>query len=390
MLYFIKAQGYARNGRSVSRFSNSDDQGIVFDVNKLDCYQCTSFWLFSSVYVVFNFGAVIALRAAVILPIKEHLKQIKDAPAIQNTFWAVVIIGGIYMGLYLMFDIAITAVRHTVFINFMIHIPWQYVLFDAISYAVPSMCIGYHGYLAYTRAKFLLPYNNKSVRYILSKKPTVCCTKNNSRCVAVWILLSLAQLLATSLIPVLVSILIDTIRTIAILMLVFSMAVCLVFCLALAFKILDDWKPNMDIQEQKNMDIQEQENMDIQEQENVDTQEQENVPREKLITLGVLCTFGAVICVVLAVYILVLTDGGMKTLKSFPTTYVYALLPSALFSAIGIGIKHFFFSKESGMGLECLVEEGEERETDESVEPDTVYRLFEALNQKENKSEKAL
>ena len=319
-------------------------------MNEFGYDQHVSFWLFSLVYVAFNLGAMVALRAAVILLTEERLKQIKDAPAIQNMFWGVVIIGGIYMGLYLMFDIAITVVRQTVFLNDTV-IPWQYVLFDAISYAVPFMCIGYHAYFAYTCAEILFPDDDESV--ILSRRPNVCCTnvcctKNNSRCVAVWIPLSWAQLLATSFIPVLVSTLTDTIRTIAILMLVFSVAVCLVLCLALAFKILYDRKANI-----RYMYV----------------GEQKNVRREKLMTLGMLFTSGAVICVVLAVCILALTDEGGNTFTGSATTYVYTLLPTVLFSAISIGIKRFFFSEESGTGLECFVHEDEKEKTGlESVE----------------------
>ena len=186
--------------------------------------------------MVFNIAVAILLMTAAPMALKSFLKQIQEKmyikSYIKSLFWSSVVAGMLYIIVYIIVKSIIYTKRNALMTlakgaKILDHIDD----FTIISFVVPLLLLGVHIVTAVYVAKavpseVIVP---KQVQRVISR---FCCRSCGHVLwmSSLWVVLAWLQLIAVSFIPVVVSILTDTFRSIAVFGLLFTTIVCVVVC----------------------------------------------------------------------------------------------------------------------------------------------------------------
>ena len=220
-------------------YPDDGDRGIVYDALAFTHKEVLAFVLFCMLYVLFNLTIGITLMTAAPYMLKSFLKGIQARTYIKSLYWSSVLTGILYMIVYLIVRVILLSNREDVVSHAKGSIIFQLNdNFTIISCVVPLVLLPAHIITAACSSKavpseVIVP---KQVQGVISR---FCCRSCGHVLwtSSLWVVLAWLQLIAVSFIPVVVSILTDTFRSMALFGLLFSTIACVVVSGAVLIQI---------------------------------------------------------------------------------------------------------------------------------------------------------
>ena len=283
-------------------------------------------------YVVFNVAIYLVLMTAAPIALKTFLKQIKEKKDIKSyiksLFWSAVITGAVYITGYIIIKILIFTERDTV----MMLAKGAKVLdliddFTITSVVVPLFLFGVHIITAIYASRVvpsevIVP---QQVQHIIRRFCWQSCT-HVLWTFSLWVVLAWLQLIAVSFIPVVISVLTDTFRSVAVFGLLFTTIACVVVCSAV---LIQTCKAN------------------------------QSVSKVFLLLSIAVCFLCCLTVGIFTSYFLVLSQEGLEA--DTISDYVLSLLPSLALAAIA------YFAEKILLGNDDVGDTGNVGETDTVV-----------------------
>ena len=232
--FSLIAKSYYTQCKSVARtygfgaYPDDGDRGIVYDAKDLSPTDLFAFYAFVLLYVFFNIAVAILLMTTAPIALKSLVKQIKEKKDIKSyiksLFWSAVITGVVYITVYIIIKILIFTGRD----NVKMLANGAKVLdliddFTIISVVVPLFLFGVHIITAIFASR-VIPSDMmvpKIMQHIIHRFCCQSCT-HVLWTFSLWVVLAWLQLIAVSFIPVVISVLTDTFRSIAVFGLLFT------------------------------------------------------------------------------------------------------------------------------------------------------------------------
>ena len=238
MHLFLQAKAFGRvNGPAP--YSDDADRGIVYDATTFTSKDILAFILFCMLYVLFNLTVGTTLMTTSPFALKWFLKEIQGRTYIKSLYWSSVFTGVLYMVVYLIVRIFLLSRRDDV----VLHAKGDMIYklndnFTIISCVVPLFLLLAHVFTAVSSSKtvpsvVIVP---KQVQHIIRRFCCQSCT-HVLWTFSLWVVLAWLQLIAVSFIPVVISVLTDTFRSMALFGLLFSTIACVVVSGAVLIQI---------------------------------------------------------------------------------------------------------------------------------------------------------
>eukprot|EP00731_Ephydatia_muelleri_P021387 Em0013g1114a len=227
-------------------YGDDTDRGIVYDAVALSHTDSIAFSIFVVLYVVFNAAVAMILMTAAPIALRSFLKKIQEKANIKSymksLYWSSVITGTLYIIFYLIAKVVIYSGRSTIQLVAKGANVLQLIdNFTIISFVVSLFLISVHIITAIC-ASNVIPSDAivpKQVQHVMRR---FCCRRCSHILwtFSLWVVLSWLQLIAVSFLPVVVSILTDTFRSIAVFGLLFTTIACIVVCSAALIQTCKD------------------------------------------------------------------------------------------------------------------------------------------------------
>ena len=225
------------------------DRGIVYDAAVLSPTDIIAFQIFVLLYAVFNTAVAMILMTATPIALNAFLKQIQEKPNIKSymksLYWSSVITGALYIISYVIAKVFLYHGRNTI----RALAKGANVLdiidnFSVVSIVVSVFLLGVHIITAICASK-VIPSEAIVPKQVQHGMRRFCCRKCSHILwtFSLWVILAWLQLIAVSFLPVVISILTDTFRSIAVFGLLFTMIACIVVCSSVLIQTCKEDQP---------------------------------------------------------------------------------------------------------------------------------------------------